>query len=249
MIDPTHPSTVLVFYTSAPASSSLADTVGPSTTDTDMRQLYLARSTDGGSTWKNSLVLEAGTTGGQNNTIAHTLAVEAIDRAGNVYIAYSERLGGSTQTHVYLTVLRRNATTTSKPVRVDGPGLGANVFPSVAVGDPGKVAISWYGTAARDHDDTHAIWSELLATSLDALSPRPTFTRSRVSTAIPIHVGPICTGGASCDVAYRNLADFQSVAVDPCGGVQLTWTEDSQDGGSTHYARQTSGTRLRTGVC
>jgi hypothetical protein len=39
----------------------------------------------------------------------------------------------------------------------------------------------------------------------------------------PVKTGPVCTSGTGCS-ANRELLDFQSVAVDPGGMANLTWT-------------------------
>src|SRR5437763_918159 len=69
LVDPTDSNTVTVFYTSNTAQQSA--TAPPTNTDFDLTQVWMARSTDGGKTFTNTEIFDAGQTAGLDNTIAH----------------------------------------------------------------------------------------------------------------------------------------------------------------------------------
>jgi hypothetical protein len=243
VVDPTDPRTVLVFYSSGPATDMPEEEGFP------YPYLSFARSTDGGLTWgENVLVHDAGSTGGLVNTVAYIFPVAAMDSAGNAYTVLSQRNGGEKETHLYLLVVPKGSTGRARAVRIDQGGLRSNVLPWIVAGDPGRVAVSWYGSKAADVRDTSAQWSEMVAVSTDALSGTPHFAQSRVSGESPMHVADICTFGSGCG-GDRNLYDFQTIAVDPCGYVQMVWTDDAHDYGVTMHARQTAGPSLRAAGC
>src|SRR5438034_8740795 len=89
--------------------------------DFPVTQLWLARSDDGGTTWINSLVLDISNAFGPSRpggSLGHILPASAIDTAGNLYAAFSLRLGGSTSTHLYLVHSTDAGAKWSAPVRV-----------------------------------------------------------------------------------------------------------------------------------
>ncbi len=245
LVDPTDPKTVIVFYTSADAVTSL--TTPPNSPDFPLNRVYMARSTDGGLTWTNSLIYDSGSTNGTPNSLAHLFAAGAIDAAGNAYAAVAERKGTDTQTHIELLRVPKGSTAQATPVRVDQGGLGANVMPWVAAGDTGHVAVSWYGSTSTNNDDPESQWSEMFAMTTDALAATPIFTQSRVSGPTAIHAADVCLAGIDCELTggNRNLADFQMIDIDPCGYAQMVWTDDAHSANVTMHARQTAGPSLR----
>jgi hypothetical protein len=249
LVDPTDPNTVIVFYTSnTAAKSALAP---PTNDDFDLTQIFMAKSTDGGKTWANTLLFDAGATHGLDNTVAHAFSSAAIDSAGNAYVVFAERLGDRTETHIEYFAVPKGSTATVHPVQVDQGGLGANVFPWVAAGDAGRVDVTWYGSPAADNNDPAAQWSEMFAQTVNGLDAAPRFVQSRVSGNKPMHAADICLAGTLCLVTggNRNLADFQMVGIDRCGIAQLVWTDDSRGTGYTMHARQTGGVSLRPAAC
>jgi hypothetical protein len=196
LFDPTNHERVLMLYEAGTAAA------GPPATDAPLRdfpltQLRLAESVDAGGTWTNRVVLDITSAFGQSATggsLGHVLPASAIDDSGNLYAAFSLRLGDSTETHIYLIHSADGGLHWSKPVRVDSGGLRSNVMPALAVGAPGRVDLSWYGSRNPDFTSGRARWAEEFAQSLNALSARPTFRQRRVSTGL-VHLGSIdCSG-------------------------------------------------------
>jgi hypothetical protein len=137
--------------------------------------------------------------------------------------------------------------TWSRPHQVDSGGLDSNVFPAIVAGDPGRIAMSWYGSRSDDFNDTDALWSEMFAQSVNALTDKPVFTQSRISSGnTPVHAADICQAGTFCIFTNgnRNLADFQSIAVDPCGHAVIVYTDDHAPDAHTVVSRQTAGNSL-----
>ena len=245
LVDPTDSNTVVVFYSSNTAVESA--TSPPNETDFNLSQVWTARSTDGGLTWTNTMVYDAGRTNGLSNRVAHLFAAGAMDAAGNAYAVVSQRNGGQASTHLQLVRVPKGSTGQPATVPIDTGGLGANVFPWITAGDVGHVGVSWVGSTATNHDDVDAQWSEMFAMTTDALAASPTFVRSRVSGPTAMHAGDICMAGLFCSFTggNRNLADFQMIAVDPCGRAQMVWTDDAHGANVTMHARQTAGPTLR----
>jgi hypothetical protein len=247
-VDPIDNNIVSMFYAYNDAATSA--TTPPNAPEFNLRKFGLARSTDAGKTWTNTMVYDAGTTNGATNTVAHEFPQATMDSAGNLYVLFSEKIGGQTNTHIMMGVLPRGATTFSKLVQVD-QGITANVFPWAVAGDPGMVDITWYASPSGNNDDPQSQWSEMFSQTVNALSANPTFVQSRISGPLPMHSADICLAGTLCLVTNgnRNLADFQGVAVDKCGFAEAVWTDDNSSAGETMFGRQTSGRSIRPSAC
>ena len=249
VIDPIDPNIVSVLYSYNDAVTSA--TTPPNAPEFNLREFGLARSTDGGKNWTNSLLYDAGLTNGMTNTVAHEFPQATIDSAGNIFVLFSQKIGGQTTTHIQLGILPRGAAKFSKVVQVDQGGLQSNVFPWASAGDPGMVDITWYGSPAADNNDHAAQWSEMFAQTVNALDAAPSFVQSRVSGPKPVHSADICLAGTLCLATggNRNLSDFQGVAVDPCGFAELVYDDDTGGSGTTQFGMQTGGRSIRPSVC
>jgi len=265
MIDPRDPNTIYVPYADTVAAH--AGTASPARTDSDLTRFRMAVSHDGGKTWAantdetgQGVVFDSEdgkyfpvtntspNDGTMDSTIAHIFIGSAIDRAGNLYILFSLRLGGTTPTHLYMMSSTNGGKAWSAPHQVDKNGLNSNVFPTMVAGDAGRVAMAWYGSKAKDFNDTGSQWAEMYSESVNALSAHPTFSQTRVSDAsIPVHSADICQAGTFCAITggNRNLADFQTIAPDPCGHSVIVYVDDHDNAHShTVISRQTAGNAL-----
>jgi hypothetical protein len=267
MIDPHEPQTIYVPYADTHACDAL--TAPPNRPDSDLTRFRLAVSHDGGKTWaanadptgqgvvfdsedgKYFPITNTGCPGTDDSTIAHIFIGATVDSAGNLYILFSLRIGKTTPTHLYMMSSRNGGTTWSAPHRVDSDGLGSNVFPTIKAGDPGRVAMAWYGSKSSDYNDTKALWGEMFAQSTNALDPNPTFTQTRVSGDLPVHAADICQAGTFCAITggNRNLADYQTVDTDPCGKAVIVYTDDHAPQAHTVISRQTAGASLFNRGC
>jgi hypothetical protein len=264
MIDPKDPLTIYVPYADAPAAH--AGSAAPTRTDGDLTRFRMAVSRDGGKTWAantdatgQGIVFDSEdgkyfpvtntspVDGTMDSTIAHIFIGSTIDTAGNLYILFSLRIGGKTPTHLYMMSSRDKGKTWSAPHQVDTGGLNSNVFPTMIAGDPGRIAMAWYGSKSKDFNDTKAVWSEMFSESVNATAAHPVFTQSRVSgNSIPVHAADICQAGTFCAITggNRNLADFQTIAIDPCGRSVIVYTDDHAPEAHTVISRQTAGNSL-----
>jgi uncharacterized repeat protein (TIGR01451 family) len=185
-------------------------------------------STDGGVSWH-----ARGSNGAQGNFFAPI----QIDTAGNLWQAWTE--GSKT----FLSYSTDHAATWHAKMQVStgpgsplggGPGLRQVLFPWLTVGDPGRVAVVFYGTT--DNGNTggfpgspQALWHAYATLSTNAMAASPTFTQVQATEHV-MHRGAICTGGfPGCLLANsdRSLADFFMVDRDPQGRVYIAYNENS----------------------
>src|SRR5439155_11234719 len=108
------------------------------------------------STCTTSIVYKAplDSSGTSTATVGQDFGPIAIDRGGNLYVTWSQASVDvstgqvSSSSQIYLSVSTDHGAHWGAPVRVTAatPSLQTNLFPWIAVGDPGRVDIVWYGT-------------------------------------------------------------------------------------------------------
>jgi hypothetical protein len=167
-----------------------------------------------------------------------SFVVAAVDRAGNVYVVWSERHPETQTTDTYLTVSKDRGLTWTSPVRVNR-GPQTTTFPWIVAGDPGKIDIVYYGTGEKglspETVSPGAKWKVWMAQSLDALNPTPNFKENPATGFI--HQGPICTSGTGCAPGTRDLLDFFQIDVDAQGLANIAYTDNlngPRDGTDPH---------------
>lgn len=217
--------------------------------DKDNR-INLSISRDKGATWTacNAAIAPSTTAG---------FVVADADSAGNIYIAYTE----DARYHTYMVVLkaadvaRCNEPTTaqpatnpgfSAPVQVDRDAVRTTVFPwLVAGGEPGRVAVTFYGTETDGNPNTGAFkasWDVYVNQTVNALDAGRTFSQVKATTH-PSHYDSICLNGLGCDIAVppgdRSLADFFAIDYSPTSKrlhVTFNRAEKKPDEASGHVA-------------
>jgi len=199
---------------------------------TDGKSLYISRSSDGGKTWILKLVYTA------TSSLVNVFPSLAIDKAGNLYIAYSD------SHNVFLTHSTDQAATWSAPVRVsNGSASKSAIGPWVTAGDAGKVNITWWGTTATSNNDGTAQWKVLFSQSLNALQAIPTFAQTTATGVM--HVGAICTNGTGCASGTRNLAEYFAPGLSLDGSELIVYSDDFNNANPVAtFTRQTSGSRV-----
>lgn len=178
----------------------------PATPSSDrFNRIVVAISHDSGATWRDSIAYQ----GGPHEDDGNMWPGLAIDAAGRLYAAWSDRLG------VYLTCSANGGVTWTPPRRVDAPSalLQTSVLPWVAAGAPGHVALAWYGTSAPGNLGARTPWRVWYAESFDG---GRTFGTTPVTGVI--HRGPICTKGDECPWVQRQMLDNFGLALDPHTG-------------------------------
>lgn len=143
--------------------------------------------------------------------------VAAVDGAGHVYVAWSERAGDGSAVKYSFSADHGETWATPREV---SHFPGNHVMPWIVAGDDGRVAVAWYGTdVPGDTNDDGAMqdaqWRVYLAQSLDAASASPTW--SRWDLVGVVHHGSVSTGGL-LGSGDRSLGDFMSAAVSPTDG-------------------------------
>ncbi|MBJ7607840.1 MAG: exo-alpha-sialidase [Candidatus Dormibacteraeota bacterium] len=234
-------------------------------------RLYLSESTDGGMTFTATLISDTSngsTTNAKSGTYAKVFNQLAIDAGGNLYIAAAGTLmtpaAGAPNSNMFLIrgIKQGDGTYQWKnPVQLTSDH--AQVFPAIAVGQAGQVAVGYYGTTTvagcaascyNDYRNDSNKFQYYVTETLNALDPNPTFSAPTQVTTTPPHPGGICTDGVFCGTPLssggnRNLADFESMTVDPAGNIELVIPAD-QDGTNTHnlFYKQATGPQLVPGA-
>lgn len=222
-------------------------------------RLYLSVSHDGGHTFTTGLIndISAATTGNAHSgTWGNSFNQLGIDAAGNLYIDASGTLDGTGPLRNYLLVSTNHGRTFSRPLLTDA-SPDAQLFPAIAAGQAGQVAVGYYQGHSplntADGNDFQFVIDE----SLNATSVHPTFTHvvlEPLKGTTP-HPDGICTAGIFCGTPLsaggnRNLADFESMTVDPSGHLDVVIPADCDKcNGNTEtwFYEQTSGPLLRPG--
>lgn len=187
----------------------------------------------------------------------------ALDRAGNLYATWVD---SSTQRTMLSSSLASDpanvtapATKWSTPVPIGAPGLTVTIFSDAVAGDPGRLAISYYGTTANaSTPDTvkpgAGGWLPYVGVSTNALcqwegSPcaAPTFDTAPIAHQIN-QDDNICTSGTACAATggNRNLLDYFDISLDSAGHLGFVWSDTTNDTllPFVKVARQSSGPSL-----
>jgi hypothetical protein len=190
--------------------------------------------------------------------LSHWPAID-VDAKGNVYIAWDESGNGSRAAGIWYAYSLDGARTWAKPTRVDTDDR-TDIWPWIAVGDPGRVAVAWFG---NDHvlanNDAESAgendgWNVYVAQTMSGLgcteSTSPGFKVTR-ATPIPFHVGTICMGGTTCQAQLidRRLGDYFTIDIDTTGALVAAYS-DTRQGGAVAlpaFLRQTGGTSFLKG--
>lgn len=207
---------------------------------TDFR-LYVARSSDEGTTWTRQEVADLGA-----HDPANIFPQLTVDLAGNLYFVWSQdQSAGSTGTQaVYYTYSSDGGTHWAAPVELTSGGSA--VFPWLVAGSKGRVDLVYYQSSNGDNSNDASntgVWNVYLGQSQNALSQKPSFSRIPVSVH-PNHIGQVCTGGIGCSSGgNRDLLDFFTVDVDHQGAAEITWADDNNARSETRdfFTRQLSG--------
>lgn len=202
--------------------------------DDSGKNLYIARSTNGGINFDVKLVYA--------NTVSmvNVFPSLAIDQAGNLYVAYSDSHAA------YLTSSQDHGATWSTPVRVsNGSGSKSVIGPWVTAGAPGAVNVTWWGTPALSNNDTTAQWKVYFAQSQNALASIPTFAQTAATGVM--HQGAICTNGTGCASGTRNLAEYFAPGLYLDGSEMIVYSDDYNNASPVAtFIRQTGDATLKS---
>jgi hypothetical protein len=226
-------------------------------------RLYLSVSHDGGHTFTTHLISDlsaAGTGHPTSGTWGNTFNQLGIDAAGNLYIDASGSLTGSGPLRNYLLVSTNHGVSFSKPIPTHLSPY-AQLFPAIATGQKGQVAVGYYQghkvSAFADGNDYQFVIDE----TFNATSAHPTFTHTVLKPldGTTPHAGGICVDGIYCGTPLskggdRNLADFESMTVDPSGHLEViipancTGSDCNGQTAENWFYKQTAGPLLVPGA-
>jgi hypothetical protein len=193
----------------------------------------VATSTDGGSTFTLQVVPgsedahlpddDAGELGGAFTVITH-------DTHGNLYLAWEQPTAHGRR--VVLQTSQDQGVTWSEPLRVADMPRGQQVFPWVAAGEPGRVAVAFYEVGADE------AWDARLALGTNALEAFPVF-REAVLNQEPLHTGAYDRG---------LFGDFFEVALGPDGRIHAVFNAMRDGSPTLLHVQQLDGPLLLTGA-
>ena len=219
----------------------------------------VAASTDGAATFQSHSVP------GSDN--ARNFTTLSLDSEGNLYAVWVDN---ETQKTYLSTSLAKDpanlatpATKWSPRVQVSQAPLNVTIFGNTVAGSRGRVAIGYYGTAAKGPTPDDVVkgqggWKPYVAISTNALCQwdakpckAPTFSQDPISHKVN-HDTNICTSGTTCAAdpnANRNLLDYFAIDVDKDGHLGFVWSDTDNATGLpfVKVARQASGPSLIAG--
>src|SRR5436309_7143044 len=192
-------------------------------------QLYIAKSTDGGTSWIRRKVADL------PNTVdpANIFVQMAIDRAGNLYYTWSQAQNVTADSEgeqdIYYTFSTTGGTAWAPPINLTPEANDSAVFSWMVAGDPGQVDIVYYKSNSGINSNVQpptTVWNVYFGQSQNALNTGPNFKSVQVS-AEPNHLGQLCTNGLNCS-GDRDLLDFFTVDVDHLGAAVIAYSDDHQ---------------------
>lgn len=206
-------------------------------TTTDEKVVVLT-STDRGASLQRHVVAQ------RTGDLFDSFAGLAVDEAGTVYVAWSERDAPEDQktnrTDIYYAFSTDAAKTWSEPRRVNS-FVGSHIFPWIDSDQAGRLVVVWYGTPTTGDTAERikgAVWNVYLADSKNADRRDASFVEAEVSQQ-PITKGSICTSGTGCGPGTRDLLDFFQVSLDKAGLPHVAWaTKTGGQGVKLAYAKQ-----------
>jgi hypothetical protein len=212
--------------------------------------LWIAKSTDGGSTWTRNRVALLGA----HNPV-NLFPEMAVDKAGNLYYTWSQTQGPGSDTSgllgeqdVYYTFSTDKGATWVAPIPLTQSANDTAVMPWMVAGDAGRVDIVYYKANNGANSNTSppgTVWNVFFGHSLNALNTGSNFSNVQISDH-PNHLGGVCTAGLACS-GDRDLLDFFTIDIDHLGAANVVWADDNSSRGSdtrNKFSRQLAGPSL-----
>ncbi|MGB1557902.1 MAG: sialidase family protein [Oceanococcaceae bacterium] len=156
------------------------------------------------------------------------LVTGAADKAGNVYLTWGEYVNGL-GVEVYVAKSSDDGRSWGEKIRVD-KGIGSRVFPMIAAGDDGRVAVAYYKSEEPGFPDDASQWTvELSILDLrDPAAEKPVVHRLSLTDGRVIKQTPICISGTTC-AGGREFLDYFALKAMPDGTVIATYNELTED--------------------
>ena len=194
--------------------------------ETTMSPGYMV-SRDAGETWERGTFPITWTEANGGQVGPGGLTAGAADAAGNVYMAWAEMINGSST--VRLVASQDDGRTWSAPREVKSSG--SQLFPALAAGRDGHVAVAFYESNERGRPDEvsdDADWRVAVSWTA-SWPPEGGFKHGHLSLA-PMHHGPVCLtpdvqGAAEQSSCERSLGDFFDLQSLADGRVAAVWVD------------------------
>ena len=196
-----------------------------------LHNVGVAVSSDGGVTWHDYAVhINPDITAKYDNQFVNV----AVDKAGAVYVAYSDNHG------IFYQYSTNHGQTFGAPVQVS-QGADTAVMPWLAAGDGGKIDLVYYQAVGYSGNPEQAplsvAWKVVMAQSIAAASPSPAFSYTVVNPVV--HHGGVCEGGALC-TGNRDLYDDFGVEASPTTGfASIIYSDDQYQNDANHKPNAT----------
>jgi hypothetical protein len=213
---------------------------------------WVASSPDGSvGSWKLSLAVDDSKS---KRIVAGQLAGLAVDRAGNVYVAYPEagKAGTIENSAVRYVWSRGDLGRWSKPVKVERASAAGHLLVHIAAGDPGRLMLAymagvdtlrgpqWYSVAAAVDG---GLGSSPKIRTVKLMSD-PVFVGQADELEGRCGFGP--TAGIQDGVICNRIPDVYGMAVAPNGLVTIAWPASKDAGGigGTYVSTEAKGFSL-----
>ncbi|HEU5033321.1 MAG TPA: sialidase family protein [Mycobacteriales bacterium] len=130
----------------------------------------------------------------------------AVDRNDNLYYVWQD----AKHELPYLSISRDHGAHWSAPLMIAPPGVHEVDFPTIDVGDPGKIAITFPGTTSSNGvKDKTRPWNSYVVVSTNALASNPLFLSNIANPKNdPVHRG-------DCNGRCGRMYDFLDIVVAP----------------------------------
>ena len=219
VFDPSNPSYMYTVF----AYENVEDGPNP---NAFLHNVGIAVSTNGGTTWTDYPVrVNPDITAKYDNQFVNV----AVDKAGVVYVAYSDNHG------IFYQYSTTHGRTFSAPVQVS-QGTDTAVMPWLAAGDGGNIDVVYYQAVGYSGNPEVApisvAWKVVMAQSLTAASGAPGFSYATVNPVV--HHGGVCEGGALC-TGNRDLYDDFGIEASPTTGLaSIIYSDDQYQSDANH---------------
>ncbi len=217
-----NPTTGSVFLTYT-RSPGLADAVAEAAAETNLADEYPAFSvTRDGMLWEEGVGPAFDGAG-----LGLSLVMGAADDAGNVYLTWGEAINGTVE--IFVAGSRDDGRTWTDKIRVDAADNNhSKVFPAIAAGADGKVAIAYYESEQPGLPDNTHNWTVNLAWTSDIWNG--TWSRGNLAGGAIIKDGPICISGTTC-TGGREFLDYFALQRMPDGRVATVYNVLTEESG------------------
>jgi len=184
--------------------------------------IRLASSTDGGATW----TVTTAYTGPAGTTNRGVFPIIAVDRGGNVHLAFTKSdAAGNTNCHVFLTSTANPSAATptwTSAVQVDNGGVATHTACQawIAAGSPGVVDVTWLGSSGVSPNNAPFDWHVFFAQVTNALTGSPTIAQNQAEST-QVHDASICFNGGGCASGTRTMLEYYAMAIGPDGNANI----------------------------